>query len=235
MEHVGKIFMPGDVLSNLQASQKSGKVVLGPGLKCDNDSVFVNKPGVLKHKEPNFYWIDSHQKKYVPTRGEHVLGVVTNRMGDVYRVDIRGSEPASLSFLSFEGATKRNRPDIKIGDLVYGKLLCANKDIEPEMVCIDSTGRSNGMGVISCNGGFMFTCSLNHIRKILSPQFNLLKTLGNSLPFEVAVGMNGRIWVKGRSIKETIAIVNGLNSVEYMDTNEIKVMCRKLLDTLAGF
>ena len=52
--------------------------------------------------------------QYVPVRGEFVIGVVTNKAGDTFRIDIGANEIASLSFLSFEGATKRNRPDVKV-------------------------------------------------------------------------------------------------------------------------
>ena len=52
--------------------------------------------------------------QYVPTRGEQVIGIVVNKGGDIFRVDIGASEHASLSYLAFEGATKRNRPDVKV-------------------------------------------------------------------------------------------------------------------------
>jgi hypothetical protein len=52
--------------------------------------------------------------QYVPVKGEHVIGIVTQKVGDIFRVDIGGSEQASLSYLSFEGSTKRNRPDVKV-------------------------------------------------------------------------------------------------------------------------
>ena len=44
-----------------------------------------------------------------------MIGIITQKAGNIFRVDIGGSEQASLSFLSFEGATKRNRPDVKVG------------------------------------------------------------------------------------------------------------------------
>ena len=50
----------------------------------------------------------------MPVRGEFIIGVVTNKAGDIFRVDIGANEIASLSYLSFEGATKRNRPDVKV-------------------------------------------------------------------------------------------------------------------------
>jgi len=40
--------------------------------------------------------------------------MVTTKAGDIFRIDIGTSEQASLSYLAFEGATKRNRPDIKV-------------------------------------------------------------------------------------------------------------------------
>ena len=54
--------------------------------------------------------------------------------------------------------------DLLQGDIVYCRLLVANKDMEPEVVCIDGQGRSSGMGVVR-NGGFLFKTSLNLVRK----------------------------------------------------------------------
>jgi len=43
---------------------------------------------------------------------------------------------------------------LQVGDIIYARLQVANKDMEPELVCMDSMGRSNGYGVIR-DGGFM--------------------------------------------------------------------------------
>lgn len=52
--------------------------------------------------------------QYVPAKGETVIGIVTVKSGDVFKVDFGGSEQASLSYLAFEGATKRNRPNVQV-------------------------------------------------------------------------------------------------------------------------
>ncbi|XP_076441235.1 exosome complex component RRP40-like [Babylonia areolata] len=231
--HVGRIVLPGEKIQDLTESEKSKKIILGPGLRTEGEDVFVCKSGVLKFRDPNIYWIESHQKRYVPVKGEHVIGIVTQKAGDIFRVDIGGSEQASLSYLSFEGATKRNRPDCKVGDMLYCRLLVANKDMEPEVVCIDGYGRSSGMGVVR-SGGFLFKTSLNLVRKLISTECCLMKKLGNKFPFEVVVGMNGRVWVKGRTNKETLALVNAICSSENMTNEEIKAMCSQLSDDLAG-
>lgn len=43
-----------------------------------------------------------------------MIGIVTAKSGDIFKVDVGGSEPASLSYLAFEGATKRNRPNVQV-------------------------------------------------------------------------------------------------------------------------
>ena len=76
---------------------------------------------------------------------------------------------------------------------------------------------------------------LHVIRKLLSPECVLLPSLGAQIPFEVAVGMNGRVWLRGRSVKETISLANAIECAEYMNNDEIKAMVGKLADALAGF
>lgn len=63
VDSVGKVVLPGENLTDLLGSDSSLKVVLGPGIRQETDLVIVSKPGVLKFKEPNIYWVDSFQKR----------------------------------------------------------------------------------------------------------------------------------------------------------------------------
>jgi len=54
------------------------------------------------------------------------------------------------------------------------------------------------------------------------------------LPFEIAVGLNGRIWVNGRSTNETLALAHAVSSAELLSEGQVKDMVRKLSDTLSG-
>ena len=84
-----------------------------------------------------------------------------------------------MSYLAFEGATKRNRPNVNVGDIVYAKLLVASSHTEAELVCVDSYGKKAGLGVLT-GGGFMFAVSLNLVRKLLAPDCGLLTNIANS-------------------------------------------------------
>lgn len=60
------------------------------------------------------YWVEHSQKRYIPQLDEPVVGVITSRMGDNFEVDINAPSRAILPMLSFEGATRRNRPNAKV-------------------------------------------------------------------------------------------------------------------------
>ncbi|XP_040418953.1 exosome complex component RRP40 isoform X2 [Cygnus olor] len=246
---VGQVVLPGDVLllparPDHDAEQlpldsgaaPRGRLLCGPGLRRCAAGLLVTKCGLLRHRQPGggggataggAYWVDSQQKRYVPVKGDQVIGIVTARAGDVFRLDVGGSEQASLSYLAFEGATKRNRPNVQVGDLIYGQFLVANKDMEPEMVCIDSSGRASGMGVIG-EDGFLFKVSLGLIRKLLAPKCEIIQELSQLYPFELVLGMNGRIWVKAKTVQQTLIIVNILEACEYMTSEQRKQALAKL-------
>lgn len=230
--NVGEVVLPGDIIQAPNTSDKE-KLVLGPGLCRHMDNILITTSGVLRKKARNVYWVDSHRKRYVPVKGDTVVGVVVNRSGDTFRVDIGSSEQALLSYLAFEGATKKNRPDVQIGDIVFAKLLEASRDMEPELVCVNSYGKKGKLGILS-EDGFLFTCSLNLIRKILNPKCQLLKILGHEIPYDIAVGMNGKIWLKTRSIKETIAVGNAILAAEHLPDNEIASVCDDIINAMKG-
>ena len=46
--------------------------------------------------------------------GDPVIGIITMRLSEAYRVDIAEALPATLDHLAFQGATKRNKPDLKV-------------------------------------------------------------------------------------------------------------------------
>ncbi|XP_054648066.1 exosome complex component RRP40 [Dunckerocampus dactyliophorus] len=233
-DKVGTVLLPGDEFSfdtgdtiSLTDAVKADKVVCGPGLRRSGDRLLVSKSGVLRHKQPNMFWMDSQQKRYVPAKGETVIGVVTAKSGDVFKIDVGGSEQASLSYLAFEGATKRNRPNVQVGDLVFGQFIVANKDMEAELVCVDSSGRANGMGVFG-GGGLLFRVSLGLVRRLLAPQSDLREDLEQLFPCELVVGMNGRLWVKSSSIQRTLVIANLLESCENMTPPQRSQLFRRV-------
>ncbi|XP_030241792.1 exosome complex component RRP40 [Drosophila navojoa] len=220
------VIMPGERVRVVEDAAKNKRVILGPGLRRLDDKVVASKAGPLRHKDPNTFWVDNYQRRYVPARGDLIIGIVKARVGDLYRVDIGSADTAAISYLAFEAATKKNRPDLNPGDLLYARVLNANADIEPELVCVNSNGKRGKLGVLQ--DGFFFKCSLNLARLLLRESCPALAALTDEMPFEIAVGVNGRIWVKAHSMRETVGLANAIMSLEQAGYAEIDKICGDL-------
>lgn len=201
------IVVPGDSLDKYISKDAT---FLGPGLMRINNNVIATKGGILKMRSNNLFWIDSHQKRYVASRGECVIGIVRSKGSLHARIDINTADLATLSLLAFEGANKRNKPNLNVGDLVYAKVLTASRHVETELVCVNSNGKRDGLGLIGDKGGTLITVSIDTVRVLLSPQCDLLQKFGQSLRYETALGMNGRIWINSNEPSTTVRIANEL-------------------------
>lgn len=69
-ERVGEVLVPGDKFSfeaedsiSLTESVKPERVVCGPGLRQSGDRLVVSKSGVLRHKPPHTFWVESQQRR----------------------------------------------------------------------------------------------------------------------------------------------------------------------------
>ena len=138
-----------------------------------------------------------------------MVGVVVSKSGLTARVDIGSNELATLNLLAFESATKKNRPDVKVGDIVYARVVAPVKDVEIELVCINSALKRDGMGLLTAPSGHhsQLVCVPVHVaRKLLLPGSKVLEKLGEKIRFEIAIGMNGRVWIACKSMENVIFI-----------------------------
>ncbi len=92
-------------------------------------------------------------------------------------------------------------------------MVTANRDMEPILSCVDAAGRAAGYGHL--RGGLVLSCSTALARQLLGkppPQF--LRDLGAAAPFEMAVGLNGRLWVDAYSAAGTVDVSLALQAAE---------------------
>ncbi|BFZ60743.1 exosome non-catalytic core subunit rrp40 [Saitoella coloradoensis] len=226
------LLLPGESLPEDLTTSTSTPLRLGPGLFLSHDpsnpAILPQKAGRLQNPAPNSYYIESSQKRYVPAVGESVIAQVTGKHVDGYKLDIGSAHPAQLDALAFEGATKKNRPMLNIGSLVYARVTLANKDMEPELECIDpTTGKSGGFGELV--SGYIFSVSLPLCRRLLLPNPPVLLALAGQVAFEIAVGVNGRIWVKSGDVGTTIAVVEAVRRSEFLRESEVGRMVKEVL------
>lgn len=120
MQYEQRITLPGDdVTSYVTGLTKS--INIGQGLYHDksNDRVISRCSGVLKYHVPNYYWIETNRNRYYPRVNDQVIGVIEDKGGDYYVVNIYSGSHCILNRLSFEGATKRHKPELSKGKYLY--------------------------------------------------------------------------------------------------------------------
>ncbi|EFA76349.1 Putative nuclease [Heterostelium album PN500] len=215
--NIDKFVLPGDCIGTISDL----KVRIGPGLIQVKDTVIASKCGVLRFsKYHKFYWIENEQKRFVPQVEDMVIGIIVDKHPESFKVDIGSSSLALLSAYSFEGATKNNKPLLQVGNLVYCRVLIANKDMEPELVCMSVRNKAEGYGQLV--NGYMFNCSLGLSHYLLSEDCEILKILGKHIAYEIAVGVNGRVWVNSMDNQQTIIVANTILNSQYMHDNQIE-------------
>ena len=216
--------LPGEVLWTLPEDGGGGTTVrLGSGTTMDGGAVKSTKAGLLRRRDnPKRFWVERRHQRYVPSLEDLVVGIVMEAHGENFAVDIGGPCLAQLPILDFTGATRRNRPMLRYGDVVYARVTLADRDIDPTISCVDaSVGRSKGLGPLK--GGLTLKCATGCARDLLAgaegsgQEDSVLSLLGGHLHYECCLGVNGLVWVKGETHAETILVRNAIQNYETIE------------------
>lgn len=227
---VDSTVVPGDVVLDL-SSMTNQTIKLGGGLRQDCDAISATKAGTLRFSKPNKYWIESSQKRYVPCVEDTILGIVVDSKADNFLIDIKGPAMGFLPVLAFEGGTRRNIPKFEVGTLLYLRVVKANFGMNPELSCTDASGKAAEFGPLK--DGYMFETSTGLSRKLLSsPTCPVLEALGKKLSFEIAVGLNGRVWVNAASPDTIVVVANAIMNSECLSGAQQIIMVDHLLKNI---
>ncbi|KAL8652191.1 MAG: hypothetical protein Q9210_002826 [Variospora velana] len=236
------LVMPGEFLSEdilPVPSNKSVPLKLGPGLRLIPPStVTTTLAGPLcVDRRKNAVWVENNRGRYIPQPNDVVIASVHHSSTDWYHCAITPHTAfALLPQLAFEGATKKTRPQLTSGSLIYARVLSASKHLDPEIVCYNpSTGKSEGMGELK--GGMVFDVSLGMARRLLLNKQRdeggliVLDELAGELAFEIAVGRNGKVWVKADGVKATLLVGKTLQDTDRdaLKIDEQRKLVKKLL------
>lgn len=178
--------------------------------------------------------------QYIPQMHDVIVATVHHSSSEFYHCAITPhTNFAQLPQLAFEGATRKARPQLVSGSLIYARVVSASKYMEPEISCYNpSTGKSEGMGELQ--GGMVFDVSLGMARRLLLKKQKeegglvVLEEIAKKVAFEVAVGRNGMVWVKAEAVKETLVIGKALQETdrEGLGWEEQEQLVKKLLRQL---
>jgi len=197
-----EVLLPGEPVPSDQIPT-SQKRRIGQGLKnpTNTEDYVATIAGqlVVDYKKKSAQ-ISTPHARYTARAGDLVIAQVRGTSFETYHLHINAYSPqALLPQLAFEGASRKTRPQLKSGDLVYAKVVSAQKNMEIELSCVNpATGKSEPDGLGPLNGGMVFDISLGLAERMTKKQgVVILDEIGTKLPggFEIAVGRNGKVWV----------------------------------------
>jgi exosome complex component RRP40 len=159
----------------------------------------------------------------------------------MYYVTLTDFAPnATLGHLAFEMATKKTRPILNAGALVYARVSLANKHMDAELECVSATtGKAEGLGPLA--GGMVFNISLGMARRLLMAKtveqgkVVVLAEFENAgAAFETAVGRNGKVWINSPSTKTIIAVGRAIGETDEknLSVEQQKKLVRKIIQDL---
>ncbi|KAL2122180.1 hypothetical protein VTJ04DRAFT_2635 [Mycothermus thermophilus] len=157
------VVLPGDPIDpSLIPTSSKRPLRLGPGLRHipPSDIVPTVAGQLITNQNKNSMWIEYNSQRYIPSVNDLVLAQVLRSTSDFYLCSLSPhTSPATLPHLAFESATKKTRPILSPGQIVYARVTLANKHMDPELECYTpSTGRADGLGPITGPG-----CVFDHL------------------------------------------------------------------------
>ena len=170
-----------------------------------------------------------HTMPWTHVQAAHLHTWCAALFAEDYRVNINASSAAFLPVLAFEHATKRNKPELKLGDVVCARVASCDPDMDPELSCTNKDGKNTSkdgksLGYGPLKDGYMFETRSRHIMKLRSrPTPHEIRKLPQALKWETVVGANGRVWVKSTSPQITTALVQVLRlCADLYDEDEVE-------------
>ncbi|KAL2269613.1 hypothetical protein VTJ83DRAFT_1797 [Remersonia thermophila] len=222
------VVLPGEPIDpSLIPTHPKHPLRLGPGLRHipPEDIVPTVAGQLITNPAKNSMWIEYNSNRYIPSQNDLVLAQILRSTSDFYLCSLSPhTAPATLPHLAFEAATKKTRPQLAPGQLVYARVSLANKHMDPELECVHpGTGKADGLGPIA-GPGCAFDVSLGFARRLLMARsreeggVGVLEMLGGEegggLAFETAVGRNGRVWVGSESPKTVVIVGRALQETD---------------------
>ncbi|EDN08888.1 exosome complex exonuclease RRP40 [Histoplasma capsulatum] len=217
------LLLPGDPISypHQQPSHPATTTKLSSGLRTlqtpssnkNSTALITATQAGLLTTDPKRNVLTLHtfpQRRYIPSPNDFLIAQIHHSSVDYFHCNITPHTPyALLGQLAFEGATRKTRPLLKHGDLVYARVLSTGVGNagEVELTCVNpATGKAEPGGLGPLAGGMVFDISTGLAERLSLRGGSegvsgvvVLEELGSRLEghggFEIAVGRNGKVWV----------------------------------------
>jgi exosome complex component RRP4 len=190
-----------------------GEAVGGPGLKpgpgtySEGGQLFAAQLGI-RNEHDGLVSVIPLNGRYIPQRGDAVIGEVTDLGASHWLVDINSPYPAPLHATESPwrvefGDTARY---LKVGDVIMCHVLSVDEIKRVQLTMQEREARR-------LNGGMVMEVSPTKVPRVIGKQGSMVSLIKDLSRCQIYVGQNGRIWLDG-SDRDTAIAARAIRLIE---------------------
>ncbi len=215
-----EIVIPGDILADEDYHA-------GRGTFKENNKITSSLVGLVAIRDKNISVIPL-QSKYIPKRGDVVIGEITDIRFSMWNLDINSPYSGILPASDVFGKEKRDLSKaFNVGDVLFLRVVDVD---EVKKVKLGLKGR--GLGKF--RGGILINITPTKVPRLIGKKGSMINMIKDETRCEVTVGQNGVVWVKGKPDMERVAekVINMIE--EQAHTSGLTDRVRNMLFELLG-
>jgi exosome complex component RRP4 len=182
----------------------------GQGMYRKGESIFSSRLGLAKI-EGKVIKIIPLSGKYLPKRGDVIIGKVMDVNFSGWRVETNSAYSAMLSMKDGSNDYIRRGADLTkyfdIGDYIVTKIFNVTSQN-----LIDLTMK--GPGLKKLYGGRIISVASSKVPRIIGKHGSMVSMIKKATNCNIIVGQNGVVWIKGLNPKDEIITVNTIRMIE---------------------
>ncbi len=198
------IVAPGDILA------EGMDYLPGQGMYREGNHIIASRLGLLKI-EGKVLKVLPVSGKYLPRRGDVILGRVRDVNFSGWSVETNSAYPAMLSMKDATSDFIRRGADLTryfdIGDYLVTKIINVTSQN-----LIDLTMK--GPGLRKLEGGRIIKVAPSKVPRIIGKQGSMVSMVKKATNCNIIVGQNGIVWIKGLNPEDELITVETIRKIE---------------------
>lgn len=172
------------------------------GTYRDGESILASRLGLVSI-ENRLIKLIALSGRYIPKRGDMILGQVVDVQISGWRVEINSPYSSMLSMKEGTQEFIERGADLTkyfdIGDWIAAKIINVTSQ-----KLVDLTVK--GPGLRKVRGGRIFKVAPSKVPRIIGKQGSMVSMIKNATNCKITIGQNGLVWVSGEPSRELIVL-----------------------------
>ncbi|MGC9517777.1 MAG: exosome complex RNA-binding protein Rrp4 [Methanomicrobiales archaeon] len=214
------LVVPGEILADEEYNS-------GRGTFRDENKICSSVVGLVALRNKKISVIPL-QSKYIPKRGDVVIGEITDIRFSMWGLDINSPYSGLLPASEVFGKDKRElERAFNIGDVLFLRVVDVD---EVKKVKLGLKGR--GLGKF--RGGILINITPTKVPRLIGKKGSMINMIKDQTKCEIVVGQNGVVWVKGDPSMERITekVINMIEDQAHTSglTDRVRDMLSELVN-----